>query len=90
MRAPAAFARPDGPARRAQAGVTGVAPPLGVALASDLDRLTPVPGSDPRPSGAAAVVSPAAAAAVAQPARTWHGQVTPPRLPSVTPWAGGG
>lgn len=94
MRASAAFARPDGLARGAQAGVTGVAPPLGVALAPDLDRLTPVPGSDPLPSGAAAVVSAAvvvpAAAAVAQPAATWHGRVTPPWLPSVTPWAGGG
>jgi hypothetical protein len=88
MRAPAAFARPDGSARGAQAGVTAVASPLGLALASNLDRLTPVRGSDPEPSGAAVVVP--AAAAVSQPAPTWHGQVTPPRLPSVTPWAGGG
>ena len=93
MRTLAAFARPDGSARGAQAGVTGVAPPLGVAFASGLDRRTPVPGSDSQPSGApvvfAAVAVPAAAA-VAQLAQTRHGQVTPPRLPSVTPWAGGG
>ncbi len=94
MRSSAALARPPGSARSAQAGFTALAARLGLALASDLDRLTVVPASDLAPSGAApsvpvAVVAPVAAV-VAQPAPTWHGQVTPPRLPSVTPWAGGG